>query len=52
MADIVFFLIEKIRGGKPVDAQLRARLYNIFGMLLLGLFLLGLFNDLTSLFGL
>lgn len=49
---IVFFLIEKIRGGKPVDAQLRARLYNIFGMLLLGLFLLGLFNDLTSLFGL
>lgn len=49
---IVFLLIEKIRGGKPVDAQLRARLYNIFGMLLLALFLLGLFNDLTSLLGL
>ena len=48
---IVFFLIEKIRGGKPVDAQLRAKLYNIFGMLLLGLFLLGLFNDLSSLLG-
>lgn len=48
---IVFFLIEKVRGGKPLDAKLRATLFNFFGLLLLGLFLLGLFNDLSSIVG-
>lgn len=47
---IVFFLIEKARGGKPVDAQLKGRLYTIFGALLIGLMLYGLFNDMLHIF--
>jgi regulator of sigma E protease len=43
---IVFFLIEKVRGGKPVDAKFKGSLYAIFGMLLVGLMLYGLFNDM------
>ncbi len=48
---IVFFLIEKIRGGKPVDAKFKGRLYTIFGMLLIGLMFYGLFNDMLHIFG-
>jgi len=48
---IVFFLIEKVRGGKPVDAKLKGRLYSIFGALLIGLMVYGLFNDMVHIFG-
>lgn len=47
---IVFFLWEGVT-GKPVNAAIKARLSNIFVMLLLSLFLLGLFNDLRHIAG-
>jgi regulator of sigma E protease len=47
---IVFFLIEKVRGGKPVDAKLKGKLYGIFGALLISLMLYGLFNDMVHIF--
>ncbi len=47
---IIFFLWEGIT-GKPVNAQAKARLSNIFVFLLLSLFLLGLFNDLRHIAG-
>ncbi len=47
---IVFFLWEGVT-GKPVNAAIKARLSNIFVLLLLSLFLLGLFNDLRHIAG-
>jgi membrane-associated protease RseP (regulator of RpoE activity) len=43
-------LIEKVRGGKPVDAKLKGKLYGIFGALLISLMLYGLFNDMVHIF--
>lgn len=47
---IVFFLIEGVT-GKPVNPRTKALLSNIFVMLLLALFALGLFNDLKHIVG-
>ena len=47
---IVFALLEKVR-GKPLSPQTRGKLFQIFGMLLLGLFLLGFFNDVKHIVG-
>ncbi|OPZ89714.1 MAG: Regulator of sigma-W protease RasP [bacterium ADurb.Bin425] len=47
---IVFFLIEGIT-GKPVNAKTKALLSNLFFVLLIGLFALGLFNDMKHIVG-
>jgi len=47
---IVFFLCEKWR-GRPVDAKFKGRLYSIFGALLVGLMVYGLFNDVLHILG-
>lgn len=47
---IVFFLTEGVT-GKPVNPRTKALLSNIFVMLLLALFALGLFNDLKHIVG-
>ncbi|MBX9938720.1 MAG: site-2 protease family protein, partial [Candidatus Obscuribacterales bacterium] len=47
---IVFFLIEGIT-GKPVNAKTKAVLSNLFFVLLIGLFALGLFNDMKHIVG-
>jgi len=46
---VVFFLWEKV-SGKPVNAELKGKLYTIFFFLLISVFLLGLFNDLQHIF--
>jgi len=43
---VVFFLWEKV-SGKPVNAEIKGRLYSIFFFLLMALFLLGFFNDIS-----
>ncbi|MBS1993326.1 MAG: site-2 protease family protein [Cyanobacteria bacterium SZAS LIN-3] len=47
---VVFFLWEKV-SGKPVNAELKGKLYTVFFFLLISLFLLGFFNDLRHIAG-
>lgn len=42
---LIFLALEKIR-GKPLNREVQGLLFLVFAMLLVGLFLLGLFNDL------
>ncbi len=42
---VVFFLWEKVT-GKPVDAKVKGKLYQVFFFLLISVFLYGFFNDI------
>jgi regulator of sigma E protease len=47
---IVFALVEKFR-GEPIRLEIKAALFNVFIFLLLGLMVLGLFNDMRHIVG-